>query len=241
MRWAETTCGSRRAELCEEHEICGCGRANGVGQNQRLPAQQLYRCQGVAPALSPFALPRHELEKMDLKLCRFQVRFSSPTLDLQHTTNTPLPTPSNQCLQKHTFASNTTPLQALSHQYYPTTTSTIPPLPVPPCTTPLLTCTPSQVSHCRCSGVAPGAVPAYAQPPPSIDTQHRVHEFTFMNVRTIDDHQPRSVVAPIHVEQTVANVVTTIPAELFGDWELKLDDVWSFHGAEKGLTFMNVS
>ena len=31
--------------------------------------------------LSSFALSRQELEKMDLKLCLFKVRFSSPTLD----------------------------------------------------------------------------------------------------------------------------------------------------------------
>ena len=29
------------------------------------------------------ALSRQELEKMDLKLCRFKVRFSSPTLDMR--------------------------------------------------------------------------------------------------------------------------------------------------------------
>ena len=32
--------------------------------------------------LSSFALSRQELEKMDLKLCLFQVPFSSPTLDI---------------------------------------------------------------------------------------------------------------------------------------------------------------
>ena len=50
VRWAETSCGSRHAELYEEHGICGYrdDRANGFGQNQRLPVQQLYGCQGVA-------------------------------------------------------------------------------------------------------------------------------------------------------------------------------------------------
>ena len=37
---------------------------------------------GKGTILSPFALSRQELEKLDLKLCRFKVRFSSPTLDL---------------------------------------------------------------------------------------------------------------------------------------------------------------
>ena len=37
---------------------------------------------GSGTTLSSFALSRQELEKMDLKLCLFQVRFSSPTLDV---------------------------------------------------------------------------------------------------------------------------------------------------------------
>ena len=37
---------------------------------------------GSGTTLSSFALSRQELAKMDLKLCLFQVRFSSPTLEL---------------------------------------------------------------------------------------------------------------------------------------------------------------
>ena len=37
---------------------------------------------GSGTTLSSFALSRQELEKMDLKLCRFKVPFSSPTLDV---------------------------------------------------------------------------------------------------------------------------------------------------------------
>ena len=37
---------------------------------------------GSGTTLSSFALSRQELEKMDLKLCRFKVRFSSPTLEM---------------------------------------------------------------------------------------------------------------------------------------------------------------
>ena len=37
---------------------------------------------GSGTTLSSFALSRQELEKMDLKLCLFKVRFSSPTLEL---------------------------------------------------------------------------------------------------------------------------------------------------------------
>ena len=37
---------------------------------------------GNGTTLSSFALSRQELEKMDLQLCRFKVRFSSPTLEM---------------------------------------------------------------------------------------------------------------------------------------------------------------
>ena len=40
---------------------------------------------GSGTTLSSFALSRQELEKMDLKLCRFQVPFSSPTLEVRST------------------------------------------------------------------------------------------------------------------------------------------------------------
>ena len=81
MQWTETTCSSQHAELCVEPKICGCGRANSFGQTN---ACQRNDCADVREWHHSviFCVVSSRTRKMNLNFCLFQVRFSSPTLEL---------------------------------------------------------------------------------------------------------------------------------------------------------------
>ena len=81
MRWAETTCSGRHAESCRQCEICGYDRANDFDDSK---ACHRSNCADVREWHHSviFCVVSSRTRKMNLNFCLFQVRFSSPTLEL---------------------------------------------------------------------------------------------------------------------------------------------------------------